>query len=220
MEREGYIKIYSYMIELLGLSGNSLTVFALINSFTETNGGFNGSEQYLADWLGLSRRSIVRIVNELKANGLLTVDDGKYRTISSLNAKKMALSKTADDKTSHVTDCHQNRTKCHTKSDNLSHNNTNYTTTITPSPPPHSATREEKADDNPKYRFVTVGQGGFVKMTGEQYAALLNMVDERTLDEYIFRMETLLSVPAKNGTVYVHSPYHTIRKWINDDAAL
>lgn len=153
------------MIELLGLSGNSLTVFALINSFTETNGGFNGSEQYLADWLGLSRRSIVRIVNELKANGLLTVDDGKYRTISSLNAKKMALSKTADDKTSHVTDCHQNRTKCHTKSDNLSHNNTNYNTTITPSPPPHSACARGKSP-------VTCDQGTKSDRPGEKGASI------------------------------------------------
>ncbi len=220
MAKQGYIKIYSYMISNLGLSGNSLTVFALINSFCEGGREFNGSEQYLADWLGLSRRSIVRIVNELREKGFVTVENGKYRTISPQKANEIITSDYEQDKMSHVTSCHQNRTKCHTKSDKLTHNNTNYNTTITTTPPPHGATREGKADENPKYRFVTVGHGGFVKMTVEQYAALLNMVDERTLDEYIFRMETLLSVPAKNGTVYVHSPYHTIRKWINEDTAL
>ena len=208
------------MIELLGLSGNTLTVFALINSFTETNGGFNGSEQYLADWLGLSRRSIVRIVNELKENGFLTIENGKYRTVSASEAKEIAPQRDSVDKMSHVTTCHQNRTKCHTKSDNLSHNNTNYNTTITPSPPPHSATRGRDDGNDVKFKYKTVGHGGFVKMTDDQYNALLRMVDADTLDEYIFRLEMLLGTPAKNGTGYVHSPYHTIRKWIIEDAGM
>ena len=121
---------------------------------------------------------------------------------------------------SHVTDCHQNRTKCHTKSDNLSHNNTNYNTTITPSPPPHSATREGKMGEDVEFKYKTYGHGGFVRMTEGQYESLLRLVDRDTLDEYIFRLEMLLGTPAKNGTGYVHSPYQTLRKWITQDSAL
>ena len=220
MVKQGYIKIYSYMISNLGLSGNSLTVFALINSFCEGGREFNGSEQYLADWLGLSRRSIVRIVNELREKGFVTVENGKYRTISPRKANEIITSDYEQDKMSHVTSCHQNRTKCHTKSDKLSHNNTNYNTTITPSPPPHSATREGKMGEDVEFKYKTYGHGGFVRMTEGQYESLLRLVDRDTLDEYIFRLEMLLGTPAKNGTGYVHSPYHTIKKWINDDAAL
>ena len=102
----------------------------------------------------------------------------------------------------------------------MSPNNNRYNTTITPSPPPHSAAREGSNGQDVRFKYRTFGEGGFVRMTDEQYDALLRMVDRDTLDEYIFRMEMLLSVPAKNGTGYVHSPYHTIKKWINDDAAL
>ncbi len=232
MAKEGYIKIHSYMTNTLGLSGNTLTVFAFISSFTESGGGFNGSLQYIADWLNISRRSVEKCIKFLKELGLVKYTDEKYvaksyAVIATERIEQQA--RQAPEKADGKNECEQNsqtnkirkvakniREKCEQNSDNNNRNNNIITTT----PPPHSASRERLNNKEPKYKLNKIGYSSCVKMTEEQYFALLNLVDEETLDEYIFRMDRLLELPAKNHTAYVHSPYHTIKKWIEEDNSL
>ncbi|MBQ2793216.1 MAG: helix-turn-helix domain-containing protein [Clostridia bacterium] len=237
MAKGGYIRIYSYMIEILGLSGNTLTVFALINSFTESNGSYNGSVQYIADWLGISRKSVERATKDLRERGLLRLTDGRY-TAKSYAAIEAELSdgrtdtevgtlpdsdcvgQGAEDKTSHATIFTDEPTKRPSQSDKRSHNNnTTYNNTLT-TPSPQNASRWRGNGVLPKYLTQKIGYSQFVRMTPEQYESLKRLVDNTVLESYIMRMDKLLELPAKNGTVYVHSAYHTIKKWIEEDMSL
>ncbi len=236
MAKRGYIKIYSYMIEILGLSGNTLTVFALINSFTESNGSYNGSMQYIADWLGISRKSVERATKDLRERGLVRLTDGKYiaRSCAEIEAELTDGREDTDssispdcnhpvmggeDKMSQPTKAPTQPTKCPDTTDKMSHNNNINNNTLTKSLPLLNASRWREGV-LPKYITVRVGHSELVKMTPEQHESLKKLVNQTTLEDYILRMHKLLELPAKNGTVYVHSAYHTIKKWIEEDMSL
>lgn len=60
------------MINQLHLSGSDLNVFAVIYGFSQTEAQeYTGSAQYLADFCGISRRSIVSTLSRLVESGLI-----------------------------------------------------------------------------------------------------------------------------------------------------
>lgn len=61
-----YITIQGWMRTDLNLSGNELIVYAIIYGFSQNgHGEFKGTAQYLADWVGCTRRTITSILKKL-----------------------------------------------------------------------------------------------------------------------------------------------------------
>lgn len=72
VRRENYIQIQGWMLTDLKLKGNELLVYAIVYGFSQIeNQVFNGSLQYLMDWTGASRRTIINVLNSLQEKGLL-----------------------------------------------------------------------------------------------------------------------------------------------------
>ena len=72
MKRNDYIVILAPMVTELGLQGNALLVFAMIHGFSKDGSHkYQGSFQYIADWLNISIRSAKEIVANLIADGYL-----------------------------------------------------------------------------------------------------------------------------------------------------
>ena len=68
-----YITIQGWMRTDLNLSGNELIVYAIIYGFSQNEQGeFTGSAQYLADWVGCTRRTIMTILNKLVEEKLIS----------------------------------------------------------------------------------------------------------------------------------------------------
>ena len=60
-----YITIQSWMRTDLKLSGNELIVYAIIYGFSQNKQGeFTGSVQYLADWVGCTKRTVTTILRK------------------------------------------------------------------------------------------------------------------------------------------------------------
>ncbi len=69
---ENYFIVAGWMINRLGLSGNDLSVYAIVYGFSQTDDQeFTGSAQYLADFCGISRRSVSSILSKLTKSGHL-----------------------------------------------------------------------------------------------------------------------------------------------------
>lgn len=61
-----YITIQGWMRTELKLSGNELIVYAIIYGFSQNKQGeFTGSVQYLADWVGCTKRTVTTILRKL-----------------------------------------------------------------------------------------------------------------------------------------------------------
>lgn len=61
-----YITIQGWMRTDLKLSGNELIVYAIIYGFSQNKQGeFTGSVQYLADWVGCTKRTVTTILRKL-----------------------------------------------------------------------------------------------------------------------------------------------------------
>ena len=68
-----YITIQGWMRTDLKLSGNELIVYAIIYGFSQNKQGeFTGSAQYLADWVGCTRRTVMTILNKLVENNFIS----------------------------------------------------------------------------------------------------------------------------------------------------
>lgn len=68
----GYIHIDKWMITELGLRGNEVMCFAIIYGFSQDGSSrFNGSQTYLAEMLGVSRRQAINILTSLLDKDLI-----------------------------------------------------------------------------------------------------------------------------------------------------
>ena len=82
-----YITIQGWMRTELNLSGNELIVYAIIYGFSQNKQGeFTGSAQYLADWVGCTRRTIMSILNKLVEDGTIS----KTETVLNNNEKRVS----------------------------------------------------------------------------------------------------------------------------------
>lgn len=71
-----YFVVQAYMINKMGLKGNELIVFSIINGFSQAEGTrFTGSLQYLCDWTGLSKQGIINILKSLVEKKYILKDE-------------------------------------------------------------------------------------------------------------------------------------------------
>lgn len=65
MKDENYIHIAGWMIKRENLSGNELLCYALIYGFSQDGGWCESSHQYIADWLNVSKRTVISTIQSL-----------------------------------------------------------------------------------------------------------------------------------------------------------
>lgn len=75
MKNENYITIQGWMVNELKLNGNDLICYALIYGFTQNGDYWEKSAKYISDWLGVSHRAVVDILNRLIDKKLLDKQD-------------------------------------------------------------------------------------------------------------------------------------------------
>ena len=76
---ENYILIQGWMRTEMGLSGATLMVYATIYGFSQTGNCYNsGSIDYLAEWAGVQRRQVMRILKELTESGYIEKNEAGY----------------------------------------------------------------------------------------------------------------------------------------------
>ena len=76
---ENYILIQGWMRSEMGLSGAALMVYATIYGFSQTgNCYYSGSIDYLAEWAGVQRRQVIRILKELTESGYIEKSEAGY----------------------------------------------------------------------------------------------------------------------------------------------
>ena len=76
---ENYILIQGWMRSEMGLSGAALMVYATIYGFSQTgNCYYSGSIDYLAEWAGVQRRQVMRILKELTESGYIEKSEAGY----------------------------------------------------------------------------------------------------------------------------------------------
>ena len=86
-----YITIQGWIRTELKLSGNELIVYAIIYGFSQNKQGkLTGSAQYLADWVGCTRRTVMTILNKLVEAKLIS------KTEISLNDNEKRVSYQAE----------------------------------------------------------------------------------------------------------------------------
>lgn len=72
IENNNYYLVFYWMINELGLKGAELPVFAIINSFSQGGvGKFTGSLNYLADFAGLTRQGVIKVLKKLIEKGYI-----------------------------------------------------------------------------------------------------------------------------------------------------
>lgn len=76
-----YILIQSFMIKELNLSGNELLLYAIIYGFSQDGtSAFTGTQQYLADMLGVSTNTVGRLLLAMCESGLIEKKESKTRS--------------------------------------------------------------------------------------------------------------------------------------------
>lgn len=97
MKSTNYITICGWMVNEEKLNGNELLCYALIYGFTQDGNWCECSHQYIADWLSVSKRTVITIIDSLVGNGKIEkeveekhgVKFCKYRAITSPEVKKL-----------------------------------------------------------------------------------------------------------------------------------
>ena len=72
IQNENYITIQGWMVNELNLKGNSLIIYSIIYGFSQADDcKFTGSANYLTEWCGCSRQTVMTILNKLVEDKLL-----------------------------------------------------------------------------------------------------------------------------------------------------
>ena len=135
INERNFITLEGWMRADLKLSGNELIVYAIIYGFSQNKQGtFAGSLQYLADWVGCSKRTVMRALNKLVEEQFIT----KTETVLNNNEKRVSYqAEMGCEKTSQgVKNFHRGCEKIsqggvkkfHRGCEKISHNNTNNNT--------------------------------------------------------------------------------------------
>lgn len=81
MKNKNYITILGWMVNELSLSGNDLICYAVIYGFSQDDNFWEGSQSYLSDWLGVSRRTVIDILKRLISNGLIVKQEYEVNNV-------------------------------------------------------------------------------------------------------------------------------------------
>lgn len=69
---DNYITIQGWMVKDLGLKGNELLIYAIINGFSQDQESqFKGSLSYLAEWTNSTKQGVIKALNSLVDKGLI-----------------------------------------------------------------------------------------------------------------------------------------------------
>ena len=69
---ENYVLIQGFMVKEMQLKGNELLIYAIIYGFSQAeNQVFNGSLQYLADWINGTRQTVLNCIDKLIEKGYI-----------------------------------------------------------------------------------------------------------------------------------------------------
>lgn len=76
VKENNFVVIHSFMIKDLHLRGNELMIYAIIYGFSQDGiNKYKGSLNYLAEWLGTSKQSVVRTLKTLVEKKLIIKED-------------------------------------------------------------------------------------------------------------------------------------------------
>jgi hypothetical protein len=76
----GFVTILEWMVNDLGLSGNSLLIYAIVYGFSQGDRQeFTGTHQYLAHWTGTTVRSVINNLKSLLEMGYIVKGEREYK---------------------------------------------------------------------------------------------------------------------------------------------
>lgn len=76
IRNENYITILGFMINELKLKGNELLIYAIIYGFSQNQESkFEGSLQYLADWINGTKQTVIACLKSLTEKGLIEKEE-------------------------------------------------------------------------------------------------------------------------------------------------
>ena len=86
VKSDNYIHISGWMLSKLGLSGNSLLIYAIIYGFSQTEGHyFNGSLNYLSEWTNSTKQGVIKNLKELVDLGFIIKQEASPTNIYYVN---------------------------------------------------------------------------------------------------------------------------------------
>lgn len=110
---KNYITVQGWMVSELKLNCNELLCYALIYGFCQDgNSVFSGTASYIADWLNIDRRQVMRILQKLTEKGLIEKIDKTVNGVKLVDYKIVKHESGSD-----VTGCDKMSYPC----DNMSH---------------------------------------------------------------------------------------------------
>lgn len=176
-----YIVIQKFMVEQLKLKGNELIMYAVIYGFSQDGATrFKGSQQYLADWCGISTRQTRTILQSLEDKGLINKTETFYNkmkfnsySINFLPTEKTSYGKEEASNDEEIISKVEEKTSEYNIEDNIDNNDNNII-------------------NNKRKSFHKFGMYKRILLTTEQYDKLCtdfgkDVVDRQItlLDEYV-----------------------------------
>lgn len=90
MKNNNYITITGWMVNELSLSGNDLICYAIIYGFSQYDNYWEGSQSYLSEWLGVSKRATVEILKRLLSDGHIIKQEYEVNKVKFCKYKAIA----------------------------------------------------------------------------------------------------------------------------------
>ncbi len=193
LNNENYITVQGWMVKELGLKGNKLLTYALIYGFSQDGKSeFTGSLSYTADWVGVTKRAIIDIINDLIDKKLIakvehTAGNVKYYSYKTTSAENF----TGSEKTSPGSS-----EKTSPQHIDIINNNI----------PPYNPPQGEKKP---------YGESQFVFLTDNEYAKVKNLYGE-FLDDAINTLDSYIASNPKKLAKKYSSHFAVLRKnnWV------
>ena len=207
-----YITIQGWMRTELNLSGNELIVYAIIYGFSQNKQGeFTGSAQYLADWVGCTRRTIMSILNKLVEDGTIS----KTETVLNNNEKRVSYqAEMGCEKISHgVKNFHRGCEKIShniniNNNTNNNHRDINNVHSCSESPDEsHEETAEEFFERAWQYYPNKRGKGQVSEKSKERLMSHGWDNVKRAIDRYLKDLKKDEWRQAQNGSTFFNSGY-------------
>lgn len=207
--KQGGHFVYGFMKDM-GLSNKELMVYSFIYSFTQKGCGFYyGGQKYMAESLGLSMRTLQRVLRKLLDKGLIEKYHNKTRCGLRSTPRKIVKEKIPVVSGYSASDEYDGR-YARENGEVIKLN----------------AEAVRKFNENeqrfyngitPKHTLIRYGREGLVALTKPQYDALRTILKTENLQDYFLRYELMLKENIQTGKKPPHSAYKTLKAWIESD---
>lgn len=105
IDKNNFITVQGWMVTDLHLSGSELLCYALIYGFSQDNKSvFSGTANYIAEWLNINRRQVMRILQHLTEKNLIEKIEKKINGVLLVDYKVAVLKDIGCDKMSYPYD--------------------------------------------------------------------------------------------------------------------